>query len=66
MTGDQVHNLKLSSEYLDVLQSMFNTEKKRVEAELGLTIKAKRVIDEVIFQLTGEEYFNNKSIKEKG
>jgi len=55
-----VANLKNASEELSVLNGLLGRELERVGNEAEYAAKAKKSVDDAIYQLTGEEFYRAK------
>jgi hypothetical protein len=54
-----IHKLINMKDQLDILQGMLNGENRRLEQELNLANEARRIIDSLLYELTGDEFYRN-------
>jgi hypothetical protein len=52
-----IKKLAESRENINLLQNMLKREQWNVEQELKLVSEAKRYIDEILFELTGDKFY---------
>jgi len=56
---EMIYKLSESRENINLLQNMLKKEQSNVEHELRIVGEAKRNIDEVLFELTGNKFYQN-------
>jgi len=56
---EMICKLAESRENINLLQNMLKKEQSNVEHELKLVNEVKRYLDEVLFELTGSDFYKN-------
>ena len=61
-----ISKLKSTKENLYVLEGMLQREEKKLRKEIELVEKSNANISDLLYELTGDEFYRNKDTKREG